>query len=178
MKTAKYYSGIAAITRFGTSIPDYIRKNALIYERYKGIDLSAHEETVKRFRFEVAKAFQTLNNILPNGVEYCADQPYQNVDQLTSDIRKRGVMLISYENNDSELLPGELNLQFRAIHDYLHYVLQAPFTAAGEIEVYNLQSRLHYSPETKAFLFSEVVLQACYCEYFGKFADVQKVVVL
>jgi hypothetical protein len=85
-------------------------------------------------------------------------------------------MKISADFNDSRLLPGKLNLQFRAVHDYLHYVLQAPFTAEGEIQVYGLQKKLHCSAIGQQILFSEVVLQACYCEYFGKFAEFQKVV--
>lgn len=109
-------------------------------------------------------------------VRFQDGNPYENVDQLSKDIRGNGIMLISRDHNDSKLLGDEVNLMFRAIHDYLHYVLQAPFNAEGEIKVYKLQKKLHESEISKQILFSEVVLQACYAEYFGKFAEVQKVV--
>lgn len=152
---------------------DYIRKNALIYQRYKdNFDtLEGHE--IKLFRYEVDKAW----SYLPVRIDFVDGQPYDNIEQLSNDIKK-GFMLISKDYNDSKLLPGLLNLKFRAIHDYLHYVLQAPFTASGEIKVFQLQKRLHCSSIGQRILFSEVVLQACYAEYFNKFAEYQKVIIL
>lgn len=151
---------------------EYIRRNALIYERYK--DNFDHIEWVElnQFRLEVEQAF---NNI-PCKVLYVTGQPYENVEQLTNGIKTANLLRVSEDFNDSRLLPGELNLKFRAVHDYLHYVLQQPFTAEGEIKVYKLQKRLHCSAIGKRILFSEVVLQACYAEYFGVFAPQQKVI--
>lgn len=154
---------------------DYIRNKAIIYERYKDDYERLTTEQIDTFREEVARAFH--GNTVPFvDVRYVKGQPYENCDQLSKDIRGNGLMLISSDNNESTLLPGELNLQFRAVHDYIHYILQAPFDAAGEIRVYNLQKEFHKSQVSKQILFSEVVLQACYAEYFKRFAPVQKVV--
>ena len=151
---------------------DYIRHKAVVYQRYKDNfdELTALEKT--EFRTEVEQAFK----LLPVRAVFVDFNPYSNVKQLSNDIVHNNRMLISAEHNESRLLPGNLNLKFRAVHDYLHYVLQAPFTASGEIEVYKLQKKFHKEGISQQILFSEVVLQACYQEYFGKFAEVQKVV--
>lgn len=151
---------------------DYIRKNAIIYQRYKDQFDQIEWVELNQFRLEITQAFETI----PCVVFYVDRQPYKDHHELTADI-KAGRMLISKDHNNSKLLPGELNLKFRAVHDYLHYVLQAPFTAVGEIKVYGTQKKLHCSPIGQKILFSEVVLQACYAEYFGTFGK-QKVILL
>lgn len=173
---------------------DYIRNKAIIYERYKDQFNEIDSVDLRQFRLEVERAFN--EHVLPfASVYYVGGQPYANCAELTTDLRgsvidipngtasgkhvlheSRPIMKISSDHNDSKLLPGELNLQFRAVHDYIHYILQAPFTAAGEIKVYNFQKRFHQGGICQQILFSEVVLQACYAEYFKRFAPVQKVV--
>lgn len=154
---------------------DYIQNKAIIYERYKDDFDKLTEEQIDTFRKEVEEAF-FLRVYMSVNVVYVKGQPYKDHHELTSDIKVRKRLQISSDHNDSRLLPGEFNLQFRAVHDYLHYILQAPFTAVGEIQVYNLQKKLHESEISKQILFSEVVLQACYQEHFGRFAPIQKVV--
>lgn len=149
-----------------------IQDNAIIYQRYKDRFPELTRKQLTQYRFEVAVAF----NKLPCNVDYVNGQPYTSVEELTVDARK-GIIKISRDFNDSKLLPGKLNLEFRAVHDYLHYTLQAPFTAAGEMEVYKLQAKLH-NDFSKKLLYSEVILQACFAEYFGKFIETQKIVLL
>lgn len=155
---------------------DYIRKNAIIYERYKDQFDTLTEEQINVFREEVQEAFRKIPKSIQ--IEFCSCQPYETADQMFVDIRNNKQLRISSQNNDSKLLPGNLNLEFRAVHDYLHYVLQAPFGAIGEIAVFKLQLKHHESHVSKQILFSEVVLQACYFEHFGKFSDKQKVILI
>lgn len=152
----------------------YVRKNALIYQRYKDQFNEIKLCELLTFRNEVNKAYATI----PVTVEYVSGQPYANHLELSKDIKENNLMRISKDFNESILLPDILNLRFRAIHDYLHYILQAPFTAYGEIKVYNLQKELHSEGISQKILFSEVVLQACYAEYFNEFSSTQKVVLL
>jgi hypothetical protein len=152
----------------------YIRKNAQIYERYKDNFDEIPDIDIREFRYEVNQAYFNINKAID--VQFVDGQPYASVEELTMDIRANKRMRISHDHNESRLLPGMHNLYFRAVHDYLHYILQAPFNAEGEIKVYKLQKKCHVSEISKQILFSEVVLQACYCEYFGKFAEFQKVV--
>ena len=151
---------------------DYIRHKAIIYQRYKDNFDELSLDQIDIFRGEVNIAFEGL----PVRVVFVDFDPYANLKQLSDDILVNGRMLISRMNNDSKLLGPYINLKFRAVHDYLHYTLQAPFTAEGEIKVFALQKKFHPSAISQQILFSEVVLQACYAEYFGKFAEVQKVV--
>jgi hypothetical protein len=151
---------------------NYIRKNALIYSRYKDKFSSLTSLELEQFQNEVEQAFTKV----PVKVEFVAGQPYANHKELTQDIEGNKVMLISTDFNDSKLLPNNLNLKFRAVHDWLHYVLQTPFTTEGEIKVYKIQKKHHKVGLMQDILFSEVVLQACFCEYFGSFAPAQKLV--
>lgn len=154
---------------------DYIRNKAIIYERYKDQFNEIDSVDLRQYRLGVERAYK--EHVLPFvSVRFVAGQPYANHIELTNEIKASGAMYISTDFNESILLPGELNLQFRAVHDYIHYILQAPFTAAGEIKVYNFQKRFHQAGVCQQILFSEVVLQACYAEYFKKFAPIQKIV--
>ena len=154
---------------------DYIRHKAIIYQRYKDNFDEISVIDLRQFRSEVERAYK--EHVLPCvDVWFVTGQPYENCEQLSKDIAGNKLMLISSDHNESRLLPGELNLQFRAVHDYIHYILQAPFTAEGEIKVYNYQKRFHQIGIQRQILFSEVVLQACYAEYYGSFAEFQKVV--
>lgn len=153
----------------------YIRKNALIYQRYKDNFNELTEQDLYEFRSEIVKAYNAIP-LKEIKVLFVDVDPYKTVAELTADVRNNRVMRVFSGGSDSKLLPGMLNLMFRAIHDYWHYVLQAPFTAEGEIKVFNRQAKHHTSITSQKILFSEVVLQACYAEYFGEFASVQKVI--
>lgn len=154
---------------------DYIKNKALVYLRYKDQFDEIDSVDLRQFRLEVERAFN--EHVRPFvTVEFVKGQPYKDHHELTHDIKRNQLMKISSDHNDSCLLPNELNLQFRAVHDYIHYILQAPFTAMGEVKVYNFQKRFHQAGICQQILFSEVVLQACYCEYYGEFAPFQKVI--
>jgi hypothetical protein len=159
-----------------------VKKNALIYLRYKDRfeDIDIKELTL--FQQETEQAYKRLN--LPIRGRYTEEQfiqmvnynPYKNLEEMTKDVEDNNRILISTLNNDSQLLPGYLNLQFRAVHDYLHYLLQQPFDYTGEYKVYQAQKHVYKTKLRRQILYSEIVLQAAYCTYFGKFADKQKVI--
>lgn len=150
----------------------YVIKNAIIYARYKDNFNSLKPWEILQFQDEVEQAYTKV----PIRVEYVTGQPYASHVELTQDIETNKVMRVSTDFNDSKLMPGDLNLKFRAVHDWLHYVLQAPFTAEGEIKVYKIQKKHHSIGLMQDILFSEVVLQACFAEHFGYFATSQKLV--
>jgi len=102
--------------------------------------------------------------------------PYENLAEMTGEIRTNAVMLVGKLHNESQLLPGDLNLKFRAVHDYFHYLLQQEFDFKGELNVYKATKFLHKSDIGKRILYSEIVLQAAYCTYFGTFGK-QKVII-
>lgn len=88
---------------------------------------------------------------------------------------KDGLLLISTMYNDSRLLPGELNLKFRAIHDYIHLTKDYGCDYIGEYNTF-LEQCKGLSSYACRVLYSEIVLQAAYCIHFGNFASFQKIV--
>lgn len=154
---------------------DYIQHKALIYQLYKDQFEEIDSVDLRQFRLEVERTYK--ENVIPFvSVVSVGGQPYKDHHELTADIKNHKRLRISHDYNESRLLPNELNLQFRAVHDYIHYILQAPFTAMGELQVYKFQKKFHQFGVRQQILFSEVVLQACYSEYFGRFAPIQKVI--
>lgn len=146
-----------------------IRTNALTYERYKGV--TVNPEIVSELHDYINRSFRKL------------PVPVQFVDiELTCEDMRRTyhdthVLAISSLHNNSDLFPGLLNLKFRAIHDYVHLTKGYACNYEGEYRTFLEQSRgLSYG--AKQVLFSEIVLQACYCLYFGAFPEKQKVVLI
>lgn len=162
-------------------VAEKMRQNAIRYQRYKDQFDNIPIQELNEFRYEIERAYDRIplikNSVhLPKGILFVDYDPYETLVQLTNDITFEGRMLISSLHNDSKLLPGDLNLKFRAVHDFLHYFLQQPFGYYGEYKVYQAQKHIHKSLLRRRILYSEVVLQAAYCEYFGKFSDTQKIV--
>ncbi len=91
--------------------------------------------------------------------------------------KKHDLLLISSLNNNSKLFPGNLNLMFRTIHDYIHLSNNLEFDYEGEFKVWEIQSK-DMSKEARQVLFSEIVLQACYYLYFDKFPTEQKIILI
>jgi hypothetical protein len=87
------------------------------------------------------------------------------------------VLLISADNNNSELLPANLNLWLRAWHDYIHISNNYLFGFEGEFYAF-LKHIEGQSDIFKQVLFSEIVMQTAYFETYGTFAEIQKVVIL
>jgi hypothetical protein len=95
--------------------------------------------------------------------------PYEDLDEMTKDI-KRGLLKISQLHNTHPLFTQEQNLQFRAIHDYAHYVTQSDFSLEGEYRAFLEQSRM-YKPESIPALYTEIVLQAANVDEFAFFLE-------
>ena len=149
------------------------RKDALKYLRFKDMLESIPPEEIKQYQVDTIKAF---SYILVH-VEYVDYEPYHDLEDLRNMVKATKMLLVSDLNNNSKLLPGVFNLQFRAFHDYLHYVQATTFTYKGELETYELKSKYYSSTIGKRMLYSEVVLQAAYKEYFGEFSKEQKIVI-
>jgi hypothetical protein len=164
-------------------IQNLIKGNALKYMRYKDQLETIDQKEIDQFRDEIVFAFESINKqiidrhrLISDFVIFVDDDPYASLEDMTESIRNLKYMMVTKRNNDSRLLPGDLNLKFRAVHDYLHYLLQQPFNFEGEYKVYQAQKHIHKSKLRRQILYSEVVLQAAYCEYTGSFAPKQKVV--
>lgn len=154
---------------------ELIKRNALIYERYKCQLDTIDPKEIEQFRLEVRLAYNRIANLLD--VQFVGNDPYPDLERMTSHVDHTGILLVSKLHNDSNLLSETENLMFRAVHDYFHYLLQQPFDFKGELNVYKATKYLHKSDIGKRLLYSEIVLQASYCTYFNGFSDKQKVII-
>lgn len=104
-------------------------------------------------------------------------QPYNTADEMRHELQG-GILRISTDYNDSPLMPGQINLDFRAMHDLQHCrTPDCNFNAWGEICAYTLASKLTSDEYIKDFLFSEIVGQVCYLRTYGHFPE-QRVVLI
>lgn len=100
-----------------------------------------------------------------------------NFEYVKKIYKTENILLISADNNNSELLPNNLNLWFRAWHDYIHLENNYLFGFEGEFYAF-LKHIENQSDLFKQVCFSEIVLQTAYFETFNKFAEFQKLVLL
>jgi hypothetical protein len=123
-------------------------------------------------------------------IEFVDYEPYgenPKLNDMLVDFRK-GIMKIHTTGNESRIWGKFHNLQFRAIHDYIHLIQELDFTHADEVKVYPKQFEFSLNPrytevfpylnwETyKRILRSEIVYQSAYKEAFGKFHIDQKII--
>lgn len=152
-----------------TTTQQDVKKYAVAYMRGKDMLNNISAETIKELHEYVKREFDKIAGFTL----------FDNVEIDCKTMRERynkdGILYISSLHNNSPLFPNELNLQFRAIHDYIHLTKNFGCDYEGEYLTFIEQSK-GLSKEAKQVLFSEIVLQACYCLYTGNFADVQKVV--
>lgn len=113
--------------------------------------------------------------------------PYVKIEELDADWR-RGIIKVNTSGNDSLLWGKVYNLQFRAIHDFIHCVHRLDFNFLAETHAYQQQHGFSLMDEfTKQFPYmdwelyrrvirSEIVYQAAVKEYFDKFHIEQKII--
>lgn len=108
-------------------------------------------------------------------VQYVTGQPYNDTDAMRVDWRKN-TLKISTDYNNSPLMPGQVNLWFRAAHDVHHcQTKDCNFNLWGELCAF-VKFALHtQNVEYRRILFCEIVAQVCYLRTYGNFPD-QKIV--
>jgi hypothetical protein len=107
-------------------------------------------------------------------VNYVDYQPYDRVAEMSRYVRMYRYLEVSSQFNNDPVLPGELNLMYRASHDMLHVALDAEFDWSGELAVarYALAGEIG-RPLIQQLIVSETVLQAAHALVFGEFRDDQ-----
>lgn len=151
-----------------------IKNYAILYLRGKDVSKILDPKILREFHFyindtrnEVSKdIIVVFKNEELNDFEYIRENYFKN---------KKPLLYISNLHNNSGILAKWENLSFRIIHDIIHLENNLGFDYKGELEAYLIQSK-DQSFAIKQILFSEIVLQACYKFYFGKYPDIQKVV--
>jgi hypothetical protein len=143
-----------------------------VYRRYKDQYSQLSVEVVEELHEYVNSQYQLIPCIV-NFVPQLLD----DYEVVKRGYTEKGVLNISTLNSNSRLFPGDLNLRFRAIHDYVHLRNNLDFSYEGEWQTWLIQSR-HLSTEARGVLFSEIVLQASYALYYGSFPEYQKIILI
>lgn len=110
-------------------------------------------------------------------VYYVDFEPYENVTELTNDVEKQ-MLCVSTLNNTSPLFTPDMNLRFRAVHDYDHAITGAGFDFWGEYYTYTQWHKRTDNPVIHKLLFSEIVLQAAYKIEYGYFPEQKAVIIV
>lgn len=146
------------------------------------------DSEIKAFRQLINMQFSDISKNIQ--IEFVDFEPYganPSIKQMLVDFRK-GIMKIHTTGNDSRIWGKFHNLQFRAIHDYIHLIQELDFTHSEETKVYPAQFEFSLQARyTQAFPFlnwetykrilrSEIVYQSAYKEAFGKFHIDQKII--
>lgn len=148
--------------------------------------MSASE--IRVFRQLINRQFADISNAIT--FDFVNYEPYgetPSIKAMLPDFRK-GRIKIHTTGNDSRIWGKFHNLQFRAIHDFIHLTQGLNFTHEDECKVYPLQ--FEFSVQNKytqalphlnwdvynRILRSEIVYQSAYKEAFGKFHIDQKII--
>jgi len=150
-----------------------MKADAIAFMRGKNRLHDLHPQVIEQLRQENQRNFEKLQSLIK--VEFVSGQPYETAEELRHKVAEEGVLLISSDNNNSKLFGEDQNLKFRAVHDYFH-ITGCEFGYIGEAEAYEMQ-KLWYSANLRPILYSEIVMQAAYFDYFGYFPEDQKVVI-
>jgi len=125
-----------------------------------------------QFRREIEIQFETL----PVDVEFTGEDPYKTSKEMFSDIVDNNRLKIFSGGKPHELM-ADVNLKFRAIHDYYgHFVNRNSFSGNGEYKAYVQHSKMFSKLAVKA-LFTETVAQNAVYNVTKEFAE-QKACIL
>ena len=113
-------------------------------------------------------------HLLPVTVEYVEYDPYPHRDIMRTEVAATGILRISVLNNHSIFDP-EINLMFRAVHDYDHIRSNGDFSANGERLTGRVMMGCCGDEWGRSLIFSEIIAQACAALYYEAF-EAQKFV--
>lgn len=150
-----------------------VKNNSAIYERGKDRTLELQKEFIESLNRHIEDLYWRFPDASAN-VIFCDGQPYETVEEMSEDFFRNQTLKVSTDHNDSPIFTKCGNLYNRALHDYLHCILGAPFTYEGEKRVYEATIKM-LPPRFHKILYSEFVLQTAYTVNHGNF-PVQKVV--
>jgi len=118
-------------------------------------------------------------DLLPEGFDLSQTAP-ETLESLTETVNRTGRFVINPDFSDCTIFGDPaVNHQFRAWHDYCHYIGQFPFTTAGEaqaaaLQIEQLRAAGLSSPEVETLIDIEVNEQAKFFERSGGFPRDQR----
>jgi hypothetical protein len=168
-----------------TTIEKEIERIALAYKEATDDFIVIHEQNLHNFRQLIQAQFAELSQTIYFDFVDTDPYPYKHISELMPDFRKR-IIKVNTSGNDSRLWGKVYNLQFRAIHDWIHCMNELDFNYEAEVKAYDRQigyslafkNQFHYINWAlyAKILKSEIVYQAAVKEYFKEFHIDQKII--
>lgn len=169
-------------------LPHTVEAMAIAYNHAADEFDSIPDEQLRVFRKLINQQYSDISKHL--NIEFVDYEPYGENPKIADVLKDfhAGTLKIHTTGNDSKVWGKFTNLQFRAIHDYIHCLFELEFNHAEEVKAYKHQ--LEFSVQGKyaemfaylnwdtysRILRSEIVYQSAYKEHYGKFHIHQKIV--
>jgi hypothetical protein len=167
-------------------LPHTSEAMALAYKAAEDEYPTIPEEQLRSFKQLVNAQFAYISNKLT--IEFVDYEPYGQNPKIADMLKDfyAGKLLIHTTGNDSKVWGTFTNLQFRAVHDYIHCMFQLDFTHKDEINAFKKQCEFSFKYGEQfpwlnwetyvGILRSEIVYQSAYKEHFGEFHIDQKII--
>jgi len=124
---------------------------------------------------EAASAFENLGPFVDNmfkkvqsrvDVQFVDEEPYEDDNDMRQQVAETGVLNIWQGGTTHPIFEPEMNLKFRAVHDYMAHIQAighagTGFDMKGEIQAYNTHLKT-IPPSSAGALFTEVLGQAAF----------------
>jgi len=167
-------------------LPHTVEGMAKAYEAAPDEYPSIPEEQLRTFRQLINAQFSKISQRIR--IDFVDYEPYGQEPKIADMLKDfyTGVLKIHTTGNDSKVWGTFTNLQFRAIHDYIHCLFEIEFNHNSEILAFRKQAEYSFgfgeqfpylNWETYVgILRSEIVYQSAYKEHFGAFHIDQKII--
>jgi len=166
--------------------PHSAKDMAIAYVNARDEFATIPDDQLTVFRKLVTAQFNDISSKID--IEFVDYEPYGQNPKIADVLKDfyAGKLLTHTTGNDSNIWGKYVNLQFRAVHDYIHCVHNLEFIHDDEVKAFQKQGEfsLTYGPrfphvnwETYVgILRSEIVYQSAYKEHFGEFHIDQKLI--
>jgi hypothetical protein len=104
-------------------------------------------------------------------VVLCDADPYKDHDEMFWDVVNNQTLKVYTGGTPSPVLGHNLNVMFRAVHDFHHVKCGGDFTLKGEIKAFCHIASLLENVTLRKMMFSEIVLQAATAIKTGAFPE-------
>jgi len=172
----------AKLVKEGKTLHGWDKYVQLVAEAYRRAP-SRDAEALPSFQVlkkHTVKTFPKIRSRIK--IEFVDGQPYETAEEMMQKVKASKTLLISRDFNQAGYFGPEVNLMFRAVHDYFAHMNASfkqrvrSFGIGGELEAYNKHlAFIGCQSKAVSAVFTEVIGQAAHFMHFGKFPN-QKLV--
>lgn len=115
------------------------------------------------FKSEVEQQYKELSKLIT--IIWTNKDPYKSSAEMFHDVSYWNRLLVYTEGEPNKFMYGEINIKFRAVHDYYgHFVNLYGFNFEGETLAFYAHAKM-FSPLACKALISETIAQNCYFNF-------------